>query len=170
MKPQPSTPNPQHHLILMRHAKTESPYGFKRDFDRVLTKRGEADALKMSEWLKAQVWTIDRVLSSTAERTRQTTRIITETIGLSHSQIEFKDELYQATPETFLNALASISIETKTVLIVGHNDGITQFANQLSDTRIDHLQPGSIFAVEWVADNWQRLEMMKNRFIVYRAP
>ena len=170
MKPQHSTPNPQRLLVLMRHAKTESPYGFKRDFDRVLTKTGEADALKMGAWLKSQGWQIDQVLSSTAERTRQTTRIVSEALGLSSAQIEFKDELYHATPEIFYNVIASIHNEINTLLIVSHNDGITQFANQLSDARIDHMQPGSAFIVKCNCDRWEGFKNGEREFIVYKQP
>lgn len=170
MKPQPSTPNPQRLLVLMRHAKTESPYGFKRDFDRVLTKTGEADAGKMGAWLKSEDFQIDQVLSSTAQRTRQTTSLVAESLGLESTQIEFKDELYHASPEIFFNVIASVPSEINRLLIVSHNDGITQFANQLTKAHIDHMQPGSAFIVKCNCDRWEGFKSAEREFIAYKQP
>lgn len=170
MNPLPSSLNPQRLLVLMRHAKTESPYGFKRDFDRVLTKTGEADALKMGAWLKSEGFQIDQVLSSTAERTRQTTSLVAESLGLESTQIEFKDELYHASPEIFFNVIASVPSEINTLLIVSHNDGITHFANQLTNARIDYMQPGSVFIVKCDLDNWSDFETAAKEFVGYNEP
>ena len=58
-------------LILLRHAKSETPDG-KPDFERRLTKRGQADAEAAGSWLADQGLRPDLVLSSSATHTRQT--------------------------------------------------------------------------------------------------
>ncbi len=170
MKPQHSTPNPQRVLVLMRHAKTESPYSIKRDMDRRLTPSGEQDATNMGEWLKSQGFTIDKVVSSTARRTQQTTERVIEQLGLPLSAVEYLDELYHATPETFLKVIQTLPDSTNTVLIVSHNDGITQFANQLTDARIDCMQPGSVFAVETNIERWSDFKGSERTFLFYKQP
>lgn len=170
MKPQHATLNAQRVLVLMRHAKTESPYSLKRDFDRKLTTEGEQDAQRMGKWLKAEGFRIDGVLSSPAKRTQQTTELVIEQLGLNSSIIEYRDELYHAIPEVFFKTIPSVPNEINTLLIVSHNDGITHFANQLTNARIDYMQPGSVFIVKCDLDNWSEFETAEKEFVGYRQP
>lgn len=154
----------------MRHAKTESPFLIKRDMDRRLTPTGEQDATNMGEWLKSQEFSIDKVVSSTARRTQQTTERVIEQLGLPLSAVEYLDALYHATPETFFKVIQALPDRTNTVLIVSHNDGITEFANQLTDARIDCMQPGSVFIVKCDLDNWSDFETAAREFVAYKQP
>jgi phosphohistidine phosphatase len=165
----PSSLN-QKRLLVMRHAKTESPYTLKRDFDRMLTKTGESDAQKMGDWLKNQQLSIDQIISSSAERTRQTAQIVAAAIGIESTAIEFKDELYHATPDVFFDVIRAVSNTVNTLLIVSHNDGITHFANSLTDARIDYMQPGSVFIVQANCQNWSAFEQTTRIFMGYQQP
>ena len=164
-----STLNPKR-LLLMRHAKTESPYSFKRDFDRALTDAGKSDALKMGEWIKANRIKIDRVLSSAALRTRQTTEGFIQGSNLDPSQVESMNELYHAGPETFVEIIQAQPDSSEILLIVSHNMGITDFANQLTNARIDHMQPGSIFAVQVNCQHWREFPKAALSFLFYQQP
>ena len=166
---QPSTLNPKR-LLLMRHAKTESPYSLKRDFDRELTDTGIRDAFKMGEWIKARGIRIDRILSSSARRTRQTTEKVMQGSALDPSQVEFMDELYHAGSKTFFETIQAQDDRIETLLIVSHNMGITDFANQLTNARIDHMQPGSIFAVQSNCVHWQEFPKAARSFLFYQQP
>jgi phosphohistidine phosphatase len=157
-------------VLIMRHAKTESPYTLKRDFDRMLTKTGESDAQKMGGWLKNQQLSIDQIISSSAERTRQTAQIVAAAIGIESTAIEFKDELYHATPDVFFDVIRAVSNTVNTLLIVSHNDGITHFANSLTDARIDYMQPGSVFIVQANCQNWSAFEQTTRIFMGYQQP
>ncbi len=157
-------------LLLMRHAKTESPYTLKRDFDRILTDKGERDAVNMGKWLQSKGLQIDRILSSPAARTRQTTELVAAAIGLAATIIEFNEELYHASPEIFFQLIAAIPSDVSNALIVSHNDGITHFANQLTTTRIDHMQPGSVFTITCTCSNWTDFSKAPKTFLYYRQP
>ena len=167
---QPSTPIPKRVLVIMRHAKTESPYSLKRDFDRSLTTQGEQDARQMGVWLKAQSLSIDAVLSSTAKRTRQTTGLVIEQLGLSPSAVEYRDKLYHAQPDVFFKTICTVPDEIQTLMIVSHNDGITHFANMLTDARIDYMQPGSVFIVKSDCETWESFKESEREFVLYKQP
>ncbi len=154
----------------MRHAKTESPYTLKRDIHRRLTDTGIHEATRMGEWMSSQQIQVDRIESSPAERTRQTAERVLEAMKLNHSILHFREDLYHATPDIFYRTILALPDDAHRVLIVSHNNGITDFANELTDTRIDFMQPGSIFAVESAALNWQEWASSVRTFLFYKQP
>lgn len=157
-------------VFLMRHAKTVTPYGLTRDFDRALTSKGLEDALKMGAWIKTSGWKIDRILSSSALRTRQTTELVIQAISASNSDVEFLDELYHAEPAAFIQTIQAQADSIESLLIVSHNMGITDFANQLTLTRIDHMSPGSVFAVQAHCQHWSDFITAEKRFLFFQQP
>jgi phosphohistidine phosphatase len=62
-------------LILWRHAEAEDGIP---DLGRKLTEKGEKQALRMAEWLKAHLPEETRVIVSPATRTRQTASALTK--------------------------------------------------------------------------------------------
>ena len=59
-------------LILWRHAEALDPREGQDDLDRVLTSKGERQALRMAAWLNRQLPAGTRVLASPARRSQQT--------------------------------------------------------------------------------------------------
>ncbi|GAA6208740.1 histidine phosphatase family protein [Cognatishimia sp. WU-CL00825] len=118
------------HLILMRHAKSSWEH-VGRDFDRPLNTRGQMAAPAIGDWLRTQGYLPDAILSSSAKRTRETCD------GLGFDvPMRFERRLYLADPDTML---AELKAETaNTVLLLGHNPGIAELADQLVATRPDH--------------------------------
>ena len=58
-------------LILMRHAKSSWDNPFAEDHQRPLNGRGKRSAKAIGEWLRAQGYLPDQILSSSATRTRE---------------------------------------------------------------------------------------------------
>ncbi|MBS0125628.1 SixA phosphatase family protein [Thetidibacter halocola] len=110
-------------LILMRHAKSDWSFA-EPDHERPLNARGIANARAMGDWLRAQGLAPDMAQVSTARRTRETFGLL----GLD-TAAQFLPTLYHAEPEIMLDCLREADGET--VLMVGHNPGITEFAHML---------------------------------------
>ncbi|MCV6587091.1 MAG: histidine phosphatase family protein [Marinibacterium sp.] len=120
-------------LILMRHAKSSWSALDLADHDRALNARGTRSAQAMGDWLRAQGHVPDQILTSTARRTVDTCA------GLQF-QIT-PDEvpaLYHAAPETMLSVLQGAT--GSTVLMLGHNPGIAEFAARLVHKAPDHAR------------------------------
>ena len=157
-------------LLLVRHAKTESIISWKKDLDRALTASGEQDAKKMGEWLNLKKLQVDQVLSSPAVRTRQTTQLLCKAMHIDDSVVTFPSDLYHATPDIFFNLIRTLPDAVKTLLIVSHNDGITHFANMLTDARIDYMQPGSVFVAKSDCETWESFKESEREFVLYKQP
>jgi phosphohistidine phosphatase len=117
-------------LILLRHAKAERPDG-KPDFERRLTKRGQADAEAAGSWLADQGLLPDLVLSSPATRTRQTWHGIavglaqTDPDGKTAPEVRYEHDLYDGGRTEIIDLLRAVPDDMATILVIGHNPPIS---------------------------------------------
>ena len=118
------------HLLLLRHAEAEESSHGAGDFDRKLTERGHSEALEAAAGVAATALNIDTVLASPARRARDTICIIAARLGLA-ATIEYEPGLYLGSPDTLLQALRRGRADTHCALLVGHNPGISELAQQL---------------------------------------
>lgn len=107
-------------LILWRHAEAEDT---TPDLKRVLTKRGLKDAAAMAEWLHAQIPPDTRVISSPADRAKQTAHALVSDFEIVKALAPGKgvEELLAAVD--WPNAG-----NDHTVLVVGHQPTLGQAA------------------------------------------
>lgn len=132
-------------LILMRHAKTEAWYEGVDDHGRALTERGHVDALRVAEALVVDGWRADLALVSTARRARETWL---EMAAVHRArEVQYLDDLYLASPDTMSELIEPYAGSCETLILIGHNPGIYDFAWQLtrragSDNplAVDHLR------------------------------
>lgn len=112
-------------LTLIRHAKSSWADAALDDFDRVLNQRGQSDLPIMQEQLIQRGFDPAIVLSSSSARTTLTC----EGLGL---KAQFRDDLYHASAATILSVVKEHE-RFQSVVIVGHNPGITEFVNRFCD-------------------------------------
>ena len=141
-------------LTLIRHAQAEDKFLGQRDWDRPLTKRGILDATEMAQRLKQKRLKPSLILSSPAIRTLQTSGLFAE--QLSNIKIETHEELYLATCNQILEILQLQLVQSNHLLIVGHNPGLTEFADLISDQyRIDIMPTASVVTMKLNIPTWQ---------------
>ena len=116
-------------LILLRHAHAEAAAAGQDDIDRPLSRQGQAEAEAAGQWLKANGYLPDRVVCSSARRTRETLEQVLSVIGYIEQRQE--PRVYEATPGDLM-AVADEHKELSRVLLVGHNPGLEQLAALLS--------------------------------------
>lgn len=119
------------HLILMRHAKSDWSMSGD-DHARPLNKRGVKSAKAMGDWLRRQAWLPDEVLCSSSTRTRQTLDLL----QLGDTPTRFSRGLYLPDAHGILTALHEAT--GTRVLVVAHNFGIAEFANEIVTHPVDH--------------------------------
>jgi phosphohistidine phosphatase len=121
--------------VILRHAKAANPEGVA-DIERPLSSRGQADATAAGEWLSHQPYQPDLVLCSPSRRTRGTWHGVA--LGLRRApEVEYVDNLYNGTAEDLLQAVMEVEPDTGTVLLVGHNPGVSQLSALLDPDGAD---------------------------------
>jgi phosphohistidine phosphatase len=157
-------------LILIRHAKSSWADFSIKDFDRPLNDRGKKDAPVMAKRLLDKKITIDAFISSPAKRARRTAEYFATEYELPKKEIIFIDELYLATPAVFADVISQVSDKYDTIAVFSHNNGITDYANTLTDTRIDEMPTCSIFAVKADVKSWNEFADAKKEFWFFDYP
>jgi phosphohistidine phosphatase len=117
-------------LILLRHAKSAWPEGVP-DHERPLAPRGRRDAPAAGEWLRKADHVPDRVLCSTARRTRETWQLAEENLG-AHPQAFFEDRVYGASSAEVLDLARQTPAGVRTLLIVGHDPAMRGLTLELA--------------------------------------
>lgn len=120
-------------LILWRHAEAEVESVSGKDTDRVLTKRGRKDALKMATWLQQHLPENAEVLSSPARRCLETAAAL-QCVDTAHkTKRQQQSAMLKVSVCDFLSIDSSVETiaknlinlgEDKTLLVVGHQPNL----------------------------------------------
>jgi phosphohistidine phosphatase len=135
-------------LVVLRHSKAASPLGTP-DIDRPLAGRGRRDAEQAGDELRAANVLPDRVICSTALRTRQTL----DGLGLD-APVDFEARVYDNDAEEILDLLHEQAGET--ILLVGHNPSMHQLVFGLTGAADDHFPTSATAVIEFDGD-WSDL-------------
>jgi len=113
-------------LILLRHGDAENQAPSRDDFDRGLTRRGEAESRATGETLAHMGLLPDLVLVSAAVRAQGTWAEVRPSFPQAVSRTE--PDLYLAEDHVIRDFAESAGRTARTVMIVGHNPGIQELA------------------------------------------
>lgn len=125
-------------LILLRHAKSEDPNLAATDFKRHLKNKGKLDILQVAEKSIRAEYLPDLILCSTANRTRETLELYASVLK-SKPDIHYIDALYHASASEILDLVIDRAEKADTIMVVGHNMGLSVLASQLSDSGCPEL-------------------------------
>lgn len=145
-------------LLLLRHGHAELLPGTS-DFERPLSPRGRAEALDAAHCIRAAELRCDHLLVSPAVRTRQTAEILIEELGLS-AQPQLDPTLYLGDASALLRVIANGDARAETLLVVAHNPGISELAQQFAAARPAlELRTSGLCLLRFEADGvqWSRL-------------
>lgn len=135
-------------LIVLRHAKAVAGLLGTPDIDRTLNDRGRRDAAAAGDWLRARDLVPDRVLCSTAARTRETL----DRLALD-APVDFEPAIYGNDPDDLLSLVAGTPEAVGRLLLVGHNPSVHQLVHDLTGRAPDSY-PTCALAVISVPGAW----------------
>ena len=142
-------------LYVVRHAKASWSNNVSSDYDRPLDSKGESDIKKLSLYLKSKNYIPEYILTSAANRTLETSKIISSVL-FDNIRPPLKEDalIYEASESTFLNIISSIDSKYNSLMVVGHNPTITSLINKVSDAIIDHVPTSGIAVIDFKQPNW----------------
>ncbi|HOB23367.1 MAG TPA: histidine phosphatase family protein [Kaistella sp.] len=152
-------------LILVRHAKSDWPENTD-DFDRPLAERGLEDAVKMSKFLKDNKIEIQKFVSSPAVRALNTCKIFNQTYDI---EIDTNQKLYNPSERNFESVIYDLENEVNSVAMFSHNNGISNFANSMSDD-VFMFPTCGVAGFQIETDSWSDFENAKKKLVFFYEP
>ena len=152
-------------LILVRHAKSDWPENTD-DFDRPLAERGLEDAIKMSKFLKDNNIEIQKFVSSPAVRALNTCKIFNQTYDI---EIDTNQKLYNPSERNFESVIYDLENDVNSVAMFSHNNGISNFANSMSDD-VFMFPTCGVAGFQIETDSWSDFENAKKKLVFFYEP
>jgi phosphohistidine phosphatase len=150
-------------LLILRHAKSDWGSGAASDFDRPLAKRGRKDAPRVGEWLYREGMIPEVIVSSPAQRARETAVQVCKCLDLPKKGIVWDQAIYDAELPALLGVLSRIPASAGLALLIGHNPGLEDLLLYLTGGDLDQPEDGKLLPTATVArvempEDWSRLE------------
>jgi phosphohistidine phosphatase len=144
-------------LLIVRHGKSSWDEPDLSDRDRPLKDRGITDARKMSAMLLEQKFVPQLVISSPAQRARQTAELFCETFGIPADEIVIDEKLYFQGEKTVINLVKEIDNRFGTVMITGHNPDFTDLANHFMSQSLYNLPTAGVVKLQFDCKSWSEI-------------
>jgi phosphohistidine phosphatase len=158
-------------LILMRHAKSSWKDSELGDFDRPLSARGERDAPLMGARLDARGVRPALLIASSAKRARRTAKLVASELDYPIERLRLEESLYLAAPEAIVDVVAAQSDSHASLLLVGHNPGLTDLVNRLlPDFGLVNLPTAGVVAIDLEISSWSGARSARARLAFYDYP
>lgn len=164
-------------LLLMRHAKSDRNDADAEDFDRPLNDRGLDAASLMGRHMAALGLTPQRILCSTSQRTRETLALLLPFFA-GDAEIRMTRDLYLAGEDETIDAIRGHGGSAATLLVVGHEPGLTQAARALIGTGnpslIEDLEAkfptAGLAVIDFPAIRWVDVELKAGELVAFLRP
>lgn len=157
-------------LTIVRHAKSSWEAGILNDYDRVLNTRGHEEAKTMSGLLKQKNIIPQHLISSTAIRAFTTATYFATSLDIAIGDIEKQTHLYNAPLKHYIDVVTNASDDFESIAVFGHNPGITDFVNSLTNKQLMEMPTCGVFVVEINCNSWKDFAKAKKIFIDFLQP
>jgi phosphohistidine phosphatase len=162
-------------LLILRHAKSDWDDAAHDDLARPLSKRGKKDAPRVGAWMYREGLVPDLVVSSPAERARQTTLAVCKGLDYKRKSVVWDQTIYAASVEALVEVLRRYPSGPRTVLLVGHNPGLEGLLSYLAGDDLDDLardtaMPTAALARLEMPDDWTELAPGCAQLVSITAP
>ena len=118
-------------LTLVRHAKSSWKHRGLSDRERPLNKRGKRDAPVMGKRVAKTGLRPSQIISSPAVRAWVTAKAFAKALNYPIEFLQREDGLYLASLDNLLDVVATQDTGFNSLMLFGHNPGLTDFANYL---------------------------------------
>jgi phosphohistidine phosphatase len=169
-KTDPKFYNMPKHLYLLRHAQSADKQAGEADKERELTPQGSRESLLIGSYLLKQKLSLDAIFTSNANRAKSSANLIADAIKIDTDKIILNDELFQASPRTFLDLINQLDNSLNHVMCVGHNPTITYVAEYITKAEIGDLVPAGLAIIRFNFNSWSEVSGGNGELVNYIYP
>jgi phosphohistidine phosphatase len=148
-------------LLLLRHAKSSWKDSAVKDFDRPLNQRGLKAAPTIGRLMRKRKLQPDLVLSSPAERARQTSQLVLDAAGFK-TELHYDERIYEASAARLFEIVSQIEDDRNVAMLVGHNPGLEELLEALTGAARS-LSTAALACIELDIERWSKLRAGANQ-------
>jgi phosphohistidine phosphatase len=157
-------------LMLMRHAKSSWKEPLPEDRERPILHKGIKRTRRTTGFITEKGLVPELILSSPAVRAWQTAELLLEELG-THIKIKPVDALYPGSSAALLKATWQLNDKYNSLLIIGHNPGLSDLACYLLGTQDASWIPTSgLVVISFHYDRWQEIKPGEGTMLHYIQP
>jgi len=153
-------------LYIIRHAKSSWEFDLQ-DHKRPLNNRGLRDADLVGKNLKTRIKSVDKVLSSDAERAKTTAKIILDNLDLNDDVFSLESKLYDFNGHQVIEVIKSCKEDVNTLMIFGHNHAFTSIVNLYGSEVIDNLPTAGVVGIQFDVNSWKDISVGKTVLTIF---
>ena len=109
----------------------------------------------MAQWLQEIAVTPDVVLTSSSTRTCETLDLMLS-VWSTPPTVHVRESLYLAAADSILRTIGKDGAQAKTLLVLGHNPGMSHLVSHLADKFID-MPTAAVAIFEVESNDWDSL-------------
>ncbi len=157
-------------LTIVRHAKSSWNEPGLSDRERPLNKRGQRDAPRMGKRIADAGIRPSLIVSSPAKRAWTTAQLIAEELSYPVEFLQRENSLYLASLNDILDVIVDQDDGFNSLMVVGHNPGLTNMVNFLSPGITGNLPTAGVVSVTIDQDHWKIYEQPNTELILHDCP
>jgi len=157
-------------LLLVRHGKSDKDDPTIEDFDRPLNHRGNKNAAFMADKILKKGWSAPLLVSSPAIRAYSTAKHFARIWDIPEEEIQTDLRIYEADTTDLMKVVTHFSNHYSTIALFGHNPGLTDFANYLSDAGIYNIPTSGVVVISFEVSDWAEISHQTGTVLLYDFP
>lgn len=110
------------------------------------------------------------IISSPAVRALTTATLVGREMGYDADDIVVDERVYGAGKEDLLEVVQETPVEVDHLMLVGHNEAITDFANMLTPEHVASLPTTGVVALEFDCESWYDISKENANMLFYDFP
>lgn len=138
-------------LVLVRHGKASHCHPDLEDIDRPLSHRGRKDSELIAERYQNLDMRTHAIISSPALRAKTTAKAFADWAVLP---VEIDDRLYTSSVTELLDLVQEADDCYETVMLVGHNPGLSEFLQELTGREYPEMSPATVAVIQFDVPEW----------------
>ncbi len=110
------------------------------------------------------------IVTSPAVRARTTAKIVAQEISYPLEFLQSDDSMYLASLDSLLGTVISQDNGFNSLMLFGHNPGLTDFANFLVPGLTNNLPTAGVVSVQLDIDDWSLFSQPRAELLAYDYP
>ena len=145
-------------LFIVRHAKSSWESPDLDDVKRPVIENGVKKTKKVIGFLNKENVKVDLIMSSHAQRARDTAALLAGSLNYPLSDIIINEKIYNGDEDDLLHEVYALPNDKNNIMIIGHNPTVTQFVNFFLDKKVDFVPTSAVISISFDTDQWEKIE------------